>query len=118
LVLRPDALLAASEGVGFDVRWKGARSYLPGEGFRFLVCQGSATDVVILAACGAFHTLELKQEEEYLVDIAHFVAAEESVRFRVRHLGGVKQAVTSQEGFVFSLQGAGRVYIQSHKVSE
>ena len=89
-----------------------SRGLLGGEGFFILRISGRGQ--LILNSFGAVHKLELKPEQEYVVDNAHLVAWTATTSYSIeKAAAGWIASFTSGEGFVCRFRGPGVVYIQS-----
>jgi uncharacterized protein (AIM24 family) len=85
---------------------------LGGEGFFILRVGGHGQ--LILNSFGAIHKIELRPDEEYIVDNAHLVAWSATTTYSIeRASSGWVSSFTSGEGFVCRFRGPGVVFIQS-----
>jgi uncharacterized protein (AIM24 family) len=57
--------------------------------------------------------VDLVEGERYTVDTGHIVAFEESARFDVERVGGLKSTLFSGEGLVCTFTGPGKVWLQT-----
>ncbi len=103
--------IASSPGIEIDTKWGGAKTFFSKEGFFLLKIIG--TGKVFLSSYGAFHEIELKNGQKYIVDTGHIVAFDESVNYAVKRVGGLKSTLFSGEGLVCELTGPGRIMIQT-----
>lgn len=112
-MVQKDGFLAGSEGVTIESRMQSlARGLLGGEGFFILRIGGSGQ--LILNSFGAIHKIELKPDEEYIVDNSHLVAWSATTSYNIEKASsGWIASLTSGEGFVCRFRGPGVVYIQS-----
>jgi uncharacterized protein (TIGR00266 family) len=112
-MVQKDGFLAGSEGVTIESRMQSlARGLLGGEGFFILRIGGSGQ--LILNSFGAIHKIELKPDEEYIVDNSHLVAWSATTSYTIEKASsGWIASLTSGEGFVCRFRGPGVVYIQS-----
>lgn len=79
----------------------------------------SGTGMAFLTACGDFNIVDLKPGEMYKVSSANAVAWEESVKYEITTVGGIKNALFGGEGlFVTTLTGPGKIIIQSMCMSD
>ena len=113
LFVQSGSFLAATPGVQVDTKWGGARSFFSSEGLFLLRCSGSGT--VFVSSYGAIHPIDLTtaQTAPYVVDTGHMVAFDESVRYEVGRIGGLKSTLFGGEGLVCRLTGPGRFYLQT-----
>jgi len=112
-LVQKDGFLAGAETVKIDSQMQSlSRGLLGGEGFFILKLSGKGT--LILNSFGAIHRIELKPDQEYIVDNNHLVAWSATTSYHVeRAAAGWVASFTSGEGFVCRFQGPGVVYIQS-----
>jgi uncharacterized protein (TIGR00266 family) len=112
-MVQKDGFLAGSEGVAIESRMQSfARGLLGGEGFFLLKIGGSGQ--LILNSFGAIHKIDLKPNEEYIVDNSHLVAWSATTSYNIEKASsGWIASFTSGEGFVCRFRGPGVVYIQS-----
>jgi uncharacterized protein (TIGR00266 family) len=89
-----------------------SRGLLGGEGFFILKISGKGT--LVLNSFGAIHKIELKPDQEYIVDNSHLVAWSATTSYSIeKATSGWVASFTSGEGFVCRFRGPGLVYIQS-----
>jgi uncharacterized protein (TIGR00266 family) len=110
--------LCSESGVEIDTGWGGFKNLAGGEG-GFLV-RASGQGQVVLAAYGAIDATVLASGESMVVDSGHMVAWDDTVQTQLRRAaqGGLIQSAKSGEGYVFDLQGPGRVWTQSRNPHE
>jgi uncharacterized protein (TIGR00266 family) len=112
-LVQKDGFLAGAEEVAIESRMQSlARGLLGGEGFFILKISG--TGQLILNSFGAIHRIDLKPNEEYIVDNSHLVAWSATTSYNIeKAASGWIASLTSGEGFVCRFRGPGAVYIQS-----
>lgn len=112
-LVQKDGFLAGAEGVKIESRMQSlSRGLLGGEGFFILRISG--TGQLLLNSFGAIHRVELKPDQEYIVDNSHLVAWTATTTYAVeKAAAGWIASFTSGEGFVCRFRGPGVVYIQS-----
>jgi uncharacterized protein (TIGR00266 family) len=110
--------LCSDNDVSIDTSWGGFKNLAGGEG-GFLV-RASGQGQVVLAAYGAIDAMDLGPSDSMVVDSGHMVAWDNSVQTQLRRAaaGGLMQSAKSGEGFVFELQGPGRIWTQSRNPTE
>jgi uncharacterized protein (TIGR00266 family) len=111
LLAQSGAYVASSPEVVVDTKWGGAKTFISKEGLFLLKLTG--TGKVFLSSYGAIHEVQLSAGQKYVVDTGHVVAFDESVRYDVKRVGGLKSTLFSGEGLVCELTGPGRVLIQT-----
>lgn len=112
-MVQKDGFLAGAEGVKIESRMQSlSRGLLGGEGFFILKIGGQGP--LILNSFGAIHRVELKPDEEYIVDNSHLVAWSATTSYTIeKAAAGWIASFTSGEGLVCRFRGPGIVYIQS-----
>ncbi len=112
-MVQKDGFLAGAEGVKIESKMQSlTRGLLGGEGFFILKIGG--TGQLILNSFGAIHKIELKPNEEYIVDNSHLVAWTSTTTYNIEKASsGWIASLTSGEGLVCRFRGPGVVYIQS-----
>jgi uncharacterized protein (TIGR00266 family) len=112
-MVQKDGFLAGAEGIKIESRMQSlSRGLLGGEGFFILRISGKGQ--LILNSFGAIHRVELKPDEEYIVDNSHLVAWTATTTYSIEKASaGWIASFTSGEGFVCRFRGPGLVYIQS-----
>lgn len=111
MYVQSGSFLAGAPTVQIDTKWGGARSFFAGEGLFLL--KASGTGDLIISSYGAIHQKDLAANEHYVVDTGHIVAFEESTRYQVKRVGGLKSTLFGGEGLVAEFTGPGRVYLQT-----
>jgi uncharacterized protein (TIGR00266 family) len=111
--VQKDGFLAGAQGLVIESKMQNlARGLLGGEGFFILKISGKGT--LILNSFGAIHLVELKPEEEYIVDNSHLVAWTATTSYTIeKAAAGWISSFTSGEGFICRFRGPGVVYIQT-----
>ncbi len=112
-MVQKDGFLAGAETVKIESQMQSlSRGLLGGEGFFILKIGGRGA--LILNSFGAIHKIELKPDQEYIVDNSHLVAWSATTSYNIeRAAKGWVASFTSGEGFVCRFHGPGVVYIQS-----
>lgn len=111
--VQKDGFLAGSESVTIDSTMQSlSRGLLGGEGFFILKIGGEGS--LIINSFGAIHKVELKPEEDYIVDNSHLVAWTATTSYSIeKAAAGWIASFTSGEGFVCRFRGPGVIYLQS-----
>ncbi len=112
-LVQKDGFLAGAETIKIERQMQSlSRGLLGGEGFFLLKMSGKGT--LMVNSFGAIHKIELKPEQEYIVDNSHLVAWSSTTSYNIeRASSGWVASFTSGEGFVCRFRGPGVVYIQS-----
>jgi uncharacterized protein (TIGR00266 family) len=116
-LVQKDGFLAGAQEIRIESQMQSlSRGLLGGEGFFILRISG--TGQLILNSFGAIHKVELKPDEEYIVDNSHLVAWTATTTYSIeKAAAGWIASFTSGEGFVCRFRGPGVVYIQSRNPS-
>lgn len=111
--VQKDGFLAGAQGLVIESKMQSfTRGLLGGEGFFILKIGGKGP--LILSSFGAIHLVELKPDEEYIVDNSHLVAWTATTSYKIeKAAAGWISSFTSGEGFVCRFRGPGVVYIQT-----
>ena len=112
-LVQKDGFLAGSEHITIESKMQSfTRGLLGGEGFFILKIGGAGQ--LILNSFGAIHKVELKPDEDYIVDNSHLVAWTATTSYKIeKAAAGWISSFTSGEGFVCRFRGPGLVYLQS-----
>jgi len=111
LLAQSGAYVASSPEIAVDTKWGGAKTFVSKEGFFLLKLSGTGT--VFLSSYGAIQDVQLAAGQKYVVDTGHMVAFDETVRYDVKRVGGLKSTLFSGEGLVCELTGPGRIFTQT-----
>ncbi|MBM4134235.1 MAG: TIGR00266 family protein [Nitrospira sp.] len=112
-LVQKDGFLAGADSVKIESKMQSlSRGLLGGEGFFILRMSGTGT--LVLNSFGAIHKVELKPDQEYIVDNSHLVAWTATTSYNIEKASaGWIASFTSGEGLVCRFRGPGVVYIQS-----
>lgn len=112
-MVQKDGFLAGADAIVIESKMQSlSRGLLGGEGFFILKISGKGT--LVLNSFGAIHKIELKPDQEYIVDNSHLVAWSATTSYNIeKATSGWVASFTSGEGFVCRFRGPGLVYIQS-----
>ncbi|WP_373501223.1 TIGR00266 family protein [Desulfococcus sp.] len=114
LICQKDSFLCAAKGVSIGVYFqrKILTGLFGGEGFIMQKLEGDG--MVFIHAGGTVVERRLNAGEALHVDTGCVVAFESGVQFDIEQAGGIKTALFGGEGLFFaSLQGPGRIWLQS-----
>ncbi|MCC6160150.1 MAG: TIGR00266 family protein [Deltaproteobacteria bacterium] len=112
-VMQGSAFLASSPSVELKTKYGGVSSMMSGEGLFLLEIKGEGD----LWYNSYGKIIEIDVQGGYVVDTGHIVAFEDTLKFKVKRVGGLKSTLLSGEGFVAEFSGNGKLYIQSRTVS-
>lgn len=117
-ICQKDAFLCAARGVSLGIAFqrKIGTALFGGEGFIMQRLQGDG--LAFVHAGGTLAERTLKPGETLRVDTGCVVGYEPSVNFDIQYVGKLKSAIFGGEGLFFAtLQGPGKVWIQSLPIS-
>jgi uncharacterized protein (TIGR00266 family) len=118
LIAQRDSFLCAALGTGISMHFNRnlGSGFFGGEGFILQKLQGDGMAFVHAGGTVIEKTL---RNETLRVDTGCVVAFEPSVNFDVQRAGGLRSMIFGGEGiFLATLQGSGRVWIQSMPISK
>jgi uncharacterized protein (TIGR00266 family) len=114
LICQKDSFLCAAKGVAVGIAFqrKVGAGLFGGEGFILQKLEGDG--LAFVHAGGHVVSRDLAASETLRLDTGCLVAFEESIRYDIEFVGGIKTALFGGEGLFFAtLTGPGRVFIQS-----
>jgi uncharacterized protein (TIGR00266 family) len=114
LICQKDSFLCAAKGVavGIALQRRLGAGLFGGEGFILQKLEGDG--LAFVHAGGHVVGRDMKPGETLRLDTGCLVAFEETIRYDIEFVGGIKTALFGGEGLFFAtLTGPGRVFIQS-----
>lgn len=118
IMVQRDGFLCAAMGtsISFAFNKKLGAGFFGGEGF--ILQRLSGNGLAFFHAGGTL--IERKLEQQVLrVDTSCIVAFESTIKYKIQRAGGLKSMVFGGEGvFLATLQGTGRIWLQSMPVSK
>jgi len=118
VICQKDAFLAAAKGVsvGIEFQRKLGTGLFGGEGFIMQKLEGDG--MAFVHAGGYVIERELQAGELIKIDTGCIVAFTQTVDYDIQFVGGIKNTIFGGEGLFFAtLQGPGKVWIQSLPIS-
>ncbi len=118
VICQKDAFLCAAKGVsvGIEFQRKLGTGLFGGEGFIMQKLEGDG--MAFVHAGGHVLERELKAGEMLKIDTGCIVAFTQTVSYDIQFVGGIKNTIFGGEGLFFAtLQGPGKVWIQSLPIS-
>lgn len=113
-IVQKTGYLCSEEGVNLDIAFQKKLGSMLFGGEGLILQKLSGHGKAFIAACGDFNIVDLKPGEMYKISTSNAVAWEESVKYNITSIGGVKNALFGGEGlFVTTLTGPGKIIIQS-----
>ena len=113
VLVQAGSYLASTDQVSVRLRWGGLKTLFSREGLFLLECAGPGD--LFLNAYGG--TTRVQIDKPYVVDTGHIVAFDDTLRFKVRSVGGMKSFFLSGEGLVCEFRGRGELLLQSRNIS-
>jgi len=108
--IQSGAYVGNGSGIETDSKSGNLSSVLGGKGLFFLEASGSGT--VFIGAFGGVVKKELTAGEKLTIDSGHTVAWSD-IDYKTHKVGGLKQSILSDEGFVMTFEGPGEVFVQT-----
>ena len=118
IICQKDAFLCAAKGVsvGIEFQRKLGTGLFGGEGFIMQKLEGDG--MAFVHAGGHVIERELQAGEMIKIDTGCIVAFTQTVDYDIQFVGGIKNTIFGGEGLFFAtLQGPGKVWIQSLPIS-
>lgn len=113
LCLQPGAYVCSTPGVKLGIKWAGFGSFIGREGLFKLMVTGTGT--LWYGAYGGL--LDREIDGEFIVDTAHLVAYQPSMKLKVQLAGGIVASFLGGEGLVTRVEGKGTIILQSRSLS-
>jgi len=113
LFLQPGAYIASTNGVTLGLSWAGFVSWIAREGLFRLKVSGKGD--VFYGAYGAL--VEKHIDGEYIVDTAHLVSYDPTIKLKLQLAGGIFSSLFGGEGLVTRVEGKGNIVMQSRSIS-
>lgn len=114
LMVQSGSFICSSGDINVDTKFGGAKTFFTGESLFLLKISG--TGDLFISSYGAITMRELAAGQQLKVDTGHMVAFDETVKYEVKRVGGLKSTLLSGEGLVASFTGPGRVWIQTRSL--
>src|SRR2546430_425094 len=113
-MVQKDGFLAGADAIVIESKMQSlSRGLLGGEGFFILKISGKG--LLILNSFGAIHKIELKPDQEYIVDNSHLVAWSSTTSYNIeKATSGWVASFTSGEGVVCRFRWPGLVQVEDH----
>ena len=111
VIVNDKCYLASHGDVKHRVVWRGLRGVFGGGGLMWLHFTGVGG--VWVNAYGSIIEREVGPDEKLIIDNVHLVAMDDTLEYDIRRFGSLKTLLFGGEGFVFTLRGTGRIYLQS-----
>ena len=113
ICLQPGAYVCSTPGIKLGIKWVGFGSFIGREGLFKLMITGSGT--LWYGAYGGLFEREI--DGEFIVDTAHLVAYQPSMKLKVQLAGGIIASFLGGEGLVTRVEGKGKITLQSRSLS-
>lgn len=119
IICQKDAFMAAENGVTINttITKNVGAGFFGGEGFFLQRITGPGKAFLELA--GEITEYTLQEGQKLQVDTSYLAAFEPTVNYRIERVKGIKNMLFSGEGlFLASLEGPGKVYLQSMPIKQ
>jgi uncharacterized protein (TIGR00266 family) len=114
LIVQDMSYIASHGNVDISVAWRGFKGLLAEGELVWLKLDGFGG--VWVNSYGGIEKIDLKPGEKLVLDNFHFVAMDDTIRYRITKFGGIKSFILGGEGIVAELEGPGRILIQSRSL--
>ena len=111
VIVNDRCYLADHGNLKHEIVWRGLRGVFGRGGLVWLHFKGIGG--LWVNAYGAIVEKEVKAGEKLTIDNVHLVAMDDSLDYEIRKFGGMKSFILGGEGFVFSVKGEGRIFLQT-----
>ncbi len=111
LIVNDKCYLASHGNVEHKVVWRGLKGVFGGGGLLWLKFTGIGG--IWVYAYGGIVEKEVTLGTQLVIDNTHLVAMEDTLDYKIRRFGGLKTFFFGGEGFVFTVRGKGKIYIQT-----
>jgi len=115
-IIQKQAFVASTPSVVIDTQWQGFTKGIFGQSLFMLKAKGQGE--VWINVFGAIEKRSLKAGEHLIVDNFHLVAFNDTCKYSVRKVGGIKATLFSGEGLVVDIEGPGDVLLQTKNIRE
>ena len=113
LILQKGGFLASTPGISLEAKFDGAKGWFAGESVLMIRATGAGT--IWISSYGAISQVDVNGE--YDVDTGHLVAFDDTLRWNLQRVGGLKASLLSGEGVVCRFSGRGRLWFQTRSPS-
>lgn len=118
-MVQKTGFLASQPTVNLDIAFQKKLGAMLFGGEGLIIQKMSGSGIAFIAACGDFNVIDLKPGEVYKISTGNVVAWQDTVKYDISPVGGLKTSVFGGEGFfVTTLTGPGKIVIQSLTLSE
>jgi uncharacterized protein (TIGR00266 family) len=115
MVVNSTSYLAHHGDIKQEIVWRGMKGLMGGGGLFWLKISGHGG--VWVNACGEILERDAKPGEKLTIDNTHLVCMDDTINYSIRRFGGLKSTIFGGEGFVFDVNGQGKIYLQSRSPS-
>ena len=112
MMVQASSYLASSGDITVKTKFGGFKSLFSGEGAFWLLISGEGD--LWINSYGAVH--EINVQGSYIVDTGHIVAFDDTLNYKIKGSGGLKQTLLSGEGLTCHFEGTGKLLIQSRNL--
>jgi len=118
-IAQKSAYLGGEETVNLEVAFQKKLGAILFGGEGLILQKISGKGMAFFEACGDLITVDLAPGQMYKVSTSHAVAWQDTVKYDITAVGGIKTAMFGGEGlFVTTLTGPGKVILQSMTAAE
>lgn len=113
LFFQGGSFLACTPGIRMGTKFGGLRSFLSSEGIFFLQLSGQGE--LLFNSYGAI--VEHDIDGSFTIDTSHVVGWEDTLDWKLKGMGSLKNTLLSGEGFVMEFTGKGKLWTQTRSLS-
>lgn len=108
--------LGCEESVVLNIKPR-AREFF-GSGDKFFIMEAKGTGSLFVNSVGEIRKIELKENQEYLIDSGHLILWDNNMEYKSEIAGKLLiKSFLAGEGFVTRFKGPGTIYMQTRKQS-
>lgn len=115
-IIDSGSIVVCTPNIKFDTQFRLSGLFMSGNAFLAeLSVPDNSTNYGIawLSSFGSIDKLDIKENEEYVVDNNHFLECDSTVKYTIKTLGGIKSSLLSGEGFLMNFKGPCQVLVQN-----
>ena len=115
-IIDSGSVVVCTPNIKFDTQFRLSGLFMSGNLF---LAELSVPDnspnygIAWLSSFGSIDKLDIKENEEYVVDNNHFLECDSTVKYTIKTLGGIKSSILSGEGFLMNFKGPCQVLVQN-----
>ena len=115
-IISSGSIVVCSSNIKFDTQFRLSGLFTSNNLFlaELSVPIGSSNyGIAWISSFGSIDKLDIKENEEYLVDNNHFLECDSDVKYTIKTLGDFKTSLLSGQGYIMSFKGPCNVLVQN-----